>query len=390
MKSFVGLIQQNTFHMKKLNFYLLTMTIVMAACNAPKPEQASSDSKELSNTINLLIGTYTDDTSKGIYQAQFDPATGDLSDLKLMTESLSPSYLALSRDKNLVYAINELDKGTVSAYKREMDTLLLVNELRTEGIHPCYVDYHETRGLVAVANYTSGDGAVFQKDTAGKLTDVLFTYKHEGTGPNEKRQEGPHAHCSIFSPDGNFVYVVDLGIDQIKGYATNGEQIGQGFTALALQPGDGPRHLVFHPTKQMVFVINELSNTVISATVNPETGVFEVIDRETTLPADFTEHSQCADIHVSADGRFLYGSNRGHNSIVIYKLSDEGELEMLGTESVQGNWPRNFTLSPDEKFLLVANQNSDNIVVFERNAETGLLTATGKELKLSKPVCLKF
>lgn len=375
--------------MKKFHYFTLTMTMMMAACSAPKTEQAVEETTE-SSKINMLIGTYTDDTSKGIYQAKFDPATGDLSDLKLMAESMSPSFLALSGDKNLVFAINELDKGTVSAYKKENDSLVLINELRTEGIHPCFVDLHESRSLVAVANYTSGDGAVFQKDAAGQLSDVLFTYKHEGSGPNEKRQEGPHAHCSMFSPDGNFVYVVDLGIDQIKGYATNGDQVGQGFTALALEAGDGPRHLVFHPTKQMVFVINELSNTVVSATVNPETGVFTLIDRETTLPADFTEHSQCADIHISSDGKFLYGSNRGHNSIVIYQISDEGELKMLGTEPVQGNWPRNFTLSPDEKYLLVANQNSDNIAVFERNAETGLLKYTGKELKMSKPVCLKF
>ncbi len=311
-----------------------------------------------------------------------------MSDLKLMATSQGPSFLAIS--KNQLFAISEKNQGTLSSYQIADDTLQLINESSTFGNHPCYVGVDPSGMLAAVANYRSGDGAVIKILSDGSVGDTLFTYQHTGTGPNTNRQEAAHAHCSVFSPDGRFMYVVDLGIDRVMGYPTSGENVGTGFVALQLDPGDGPRHIDFHPTEPMVFVINELSNTVVSAAVVPVSGVFALIDKQSTLPADFTEHSQCADIHVSNDGQFLYASNRGHNSIAVYKVSTEGGLELVQIESVRGDWPRNFTLSPNEKFLLVANQNSGNIVVFQRDANSGKLTFAEQEFKMSKPVCLKF
>ena len=157
-----------------------------------------------------------------------------------------------------------------------------------------------------------------------------------------------------------------------------------------MEPGDGPRHLVFHPDRNLAFVINELSNTVISLKHDPNGGMFEAIARVSTLPESFDGESYCADIHVSPDGQFLYASNRGHNSIAIFSISEDGQLQLLGTESTRGNWPRNFTLSPDGKYLIVANQFSGNVVVFERNPETGMLTYMDQQIEISSPVCLKF
>jgi len=366
------------------------MAMMVYACSSKKTESAQSETMEENPDITMTIGTYTDATSEGIYAVDFNTKTGELSGLKLMAKSPSPSYLAWSPGHGLLYAVNELEGGQVSAYKYEGDTLIAINEAGTNGIHPCYVDVNDKGDKVAVANYSSGNGAVFELKEDGSIADSLFTYQHSGNGPNADRQEAPHAHCSIFSPDGRFVYVVDLGIDQVKGYPTAGQSIGSGFTALELEPGDGPRHLIFHPNKLQAFLINELSNTVVSLAIDTATGIFKVIDRESTIPEDFTEHSQCADIHLSSDGKFLYGSNRGHNSIAIFSVAETGKLERIGVEPVHGEWPRNFTLSPDEKFLLVANKDTDNIAIFSRDAKTGMLTYTGNQMSLSKPVCLKF
>jgi 6-phosphogluconolactonase len=166
--------------------------------------------------------------------------------------------------------------------------------------------------------------------------------------------------------------------------------LGKQQVALQLEPGDGPRHFVFHPTKDVVFLMNELSNTVISAKVNLETGFLEKIDRKSTLPEGFTESSAGADIHISADGKFLYTTNRGHNSIAVFSIDENNKLNLLETTSVQGDWPRNFTFSPNEDFILVANQKSNNITVFKRDSVSGLLTSTNTDFKLGAPVCLKF
>ncbi|MEQ8583348.1 MAG: lactonase family protein [Marinoscillum sp.] len=341
--------------------------------------------------MDLLIGTYTDQTSEGIYRVSFDTQTGELTDLRLAVKAASPSYLSISPDRKYVYAVGERGDGAVVAYEWEQDSLKRINQVSSMGINPCYVDFSANKKLVAVANYSSGNGAVYAVAADGSIVGEPSTYQHEGVGlDSANRQEAAHAHCSMFSKDSRFVYVVDLGIDQVVGYPVIDGGIGDGFTALSLVPGDGPRHMVFHPTKDMAFLINELSNSVISIKVDVETGMLTEIDRANTVPEDFTEHSQCADIHLSSDGKFLYGSNRGHDSIAIFAVGESGELERIGVESVQGKWPRNFTLSPDERFLLVANKDTDNITVFSRDPKTGLLTYTDQEIAVSRPVCLKF
>lgn len=341
--------------------------------------------------MKLFVGTYTGNGSEGIYQIQFDPKTGDLSNKKLAARAESPSYVSVSGDQQHLYSVGEGNPALALVYNIEGDTLVLVDKTTSNGRGACYIDVADANNLVAVANYSSGNVTFLGiQPLTGAFNGKSTSYQHEGSGPDTTRQEGPHAHCSVFSPDGKYVYVVDLGIDKVMGYPIQNGDVGDGFVAIQMQPGDGPRHLVVDPATSRAYLINELSNKVSSLEINPENGRMKEIDRSSTLPADFTDYSKSADIHVTSDGRYLYTSNRGHNSIAIFSVSPAGELARIGLEPVQGEWPRNFALSPDERFLLVANRYTNNITVFERNAETGLLTFTGNEIGVSEPVCLKF
>ncbi len=376
---------------------ILYMGIILCSiisCNEKKNKVMPELKEEISTpeTIELLIGTYTNKTSKGIYKLAFNPSNGKLENKGLVVEASSPSYLVRSKDKQFVYAVNEKNPGKITSYKWNSNRSLLEEMITVEsaGSGPCYISLNAKENLVAVANYGSGNIAVYPVKN-GKITDSVQTRQHEGSSIVEPNQKSPHAHCSKFDKLGKYLYVADLGIDQIVAYSVDTDgTLGVKQIALELDKGDGPRHLTFHPTKDIVFIINELSNTIVSAKVNRKTGIFERIDKSSTLPAGYSEISYCADIHISSDGKFLYGSNRGHNSIAIFSVSEEGKLKLVKTEPVQGDWPRNFTLSPDEKFLLVANQKSNNITIFKRDQNTGLLTYTGNQANISMPVCLKF
>jgi len=370
------------------------MILSLFSCNKKASESKPIEKQEITEleSIEMLVGTYTDDTSKGIYKFYFDPNDGKLENKGLVAEAMSPSYLDISKDKKFVYAVNERDPGKVSSYQWNDDRseLELISKVSSEGVGPCFSEINTAGNLLAIANYSSGNIAVYSVEN-GKIGQDPETRQHVGSSIVKPNQNAPHAHCSKFGTNGKYIYVADLGIDEVLSYSVNSEGIlGKKQIALAMDQGDGPRHLVFHPAKDIVFIINELSSTVTSAKVDQSTGLFEKIDKQSTLPKDYIDKSYCADIHISSDGKFLYASNRGHNSIAVFSVSDEGKIKLLSTSSVEGDWPRNFTLTPDENYLLVANQKSDNITVFQRNQETGFLTFTGNEVKISKPVCLKF
>lgn len=363
--------------------------------NNSKTIQNNSQSKEMKNEqeINLLVGTYTGENSKGIYQFKFDPDTGELNQKNLVAESENPSFLTISQDRNLVLAVNETDSGTISSFKwNEGRTKLnLIDQRSSAGMHPCHIVINPSQNLVAAANYSSGNSIVYPINTEGKIFDKAQTKQHEGSGPVKPNQDAPRAHFAAFSASGTYLYIVDLGIDKVMCYPVNSAgELGDPQVALQLDKGDGPRHLVFHPKTDLVYVVNELSNTVVAAQVDKITGLFKRLDKKSTLPDGFSGKSFCADIHISKDGQYLYASNRGHNSIAIFKVLENGHIELLGTENVQGEWPRNFAISPNGKHLLVANQNTNNITVFDVNSETGLLHYTGKQVELERPVCLQF
>lgn len=387
-----------------MNFYknqtlVIITAISLISCKETKKENPQTETEPMTEekskpeTIELLTGTYTDETSKGIYLLSFNPADGSLENKGLVAETVSPSYLDISNDRQFVFAVNEDDPGYVSSFKWNDDRtkLNLINQQPSKGAHPCFIELNKDENQLALANYSSGNIAVYTVAGGGNISESPEVRQHEGSGPVTPNQKSAHAHCSKFDTTGKFLYVADLGIDEIVSYPLdeNGKP-GEKQTALALDKGDGPRHFIFHPNKNMAFIVNELSGSVVSAKIDPEKGLWERIDKKSTLPEDYTGTNACADIHITSNGKFLYASNRGHNSIAVFKVAEDGTLEKIANEHVQGEWPRNFTLSPDEKHLIVANKDTDNITVFGIDPETGLLTYTGNQVTVSKPVCLKF
>lgn len=370
---------------------MLVVGFCLTNCDSKKTVAMNLENKLSTSTIELIVGTYTTGSSEGIYKVAFDTSNGSLVNKGLVAKTASPSYLTISADKQFVYAVGEGETGTVSGFKWNADRtqLELINTLPSEGLGSCFVELNKEENLIAVANYSSGNMSLFKRNSDGSLRESPLVRQHVGSGSALPNQTKPHAHCSKFY--NKFLYVVDLGIDEVASYSLdeNGE-LGQKNTALKTDVSDGPRHLIFHPTLDISYVINEISNSIIVSKIDQKEGSFERIQKISTLPDEFKEKSHCADIHISADGKFLYASNRGHNSIAIFSVGESGSLTMLRTEPVRGDWPRNFILSPDGKFLLIANQKSNNIVVFTLNKETGMLSFTGHELELSMPVCLKF
>jgi 6-phosphogluconolactonase len=382
--------------MKQYFGYVLfsVLLLIFAGCKneSKKSQTGMAESPIKEESLKLLVGTFAEGEDQGIYQVDFSPESGELSNSNRVAKENKPGYLYLSKDGERVYSSNGTKPGSISAFQwnKDKSSLNRLNNLSSIGDGACYIELSKDENLLAAANYSSGGIVMYPLDDEGAIVDDPQMIQHTGSGPHPN-QNTAHAHCVKFSDNGKFLYAVDLGIDQILTYPITAEKkLGKAEIGLQLEPGDGPRHLVFHPSQDMAFVINELSSTVVSATVDPETGQFQLIDKLSTLPDDYQGQNSCADIHISKDGRFLYASNRGHNSIAVYSVSKGGDLQLLTIESVEGDWPRNFTLSPDGKFLLVANQKSNNITVFKVDNQTGLLEFTGNEISISQPVCLKF
>lgn len=376
-------------------FLLLPMVLLLAfSCKEQKKEATTGKNEEnfMSEPLqSILIGTFAKGEKQGIYQVQFNAKTGELSNLEHLVKEENPGYLYLGKNGKHVYSSNGVSPGSISTYEwSEDETKLTKIDLHSSlGNGACYVSTNKEESLIAAANYGSGDMVVYPLNNSGTLIDQPTGKAHSGSGPH-KNQKSAHAHCAKFGDDGKFLYVADLGIDQIVAYPISEGKVGEAFTALQLDPGDGPRHLIFQPEKSKAFIINELSSTVVSASVDPISGIIQKIDKKSTLPHGYEGPNACADIHLSDDGKFLYASNRGHNSIAIFEVNMSGELQLLETEPVGGDWPRNFVLAPDNRFLLVANRKTNNINVFKRDPKSGLLTLTQHQLEIPEPVCLKF
>ncbi len=348
----------------------------------------------------LYIGAYTEGDEEGIYVYKFDAEEGDLDYIATAKGVKNPSYLAISKKKNLLFAVNETGEykseksGYVTSFNinPENGQLSRINEVASGGGAPCYISLNKATNLALVANYSGGNVAVIPIGNDGKLNVVSDLVQHMGSKLENGEQQVPHAHFIDFDPNEKFICAVDLGIDKVISYRI--DQKDRRLVAnqeLEEKSGAGPRHLAFHPNKKLAFVINELNSTVTSCTYNPKSGGLSQIMTLSTLPDDFSGKSYCADVHVSPDGRFLYGSNRGHNSIVVYEIDDKtGEITLVDHHDVKGAWPRNFMIDPSGKFLLVANQHTNNVVVFKIDKESGRLRSNGVEIQVNKPVCLKM
>lgn len=349
--------------------------------------------------INLLIGTYTNTgKSKGMYVYDFDATTGSAS-LKNMVELVNPSFLTISADRNYVYAVTQTAEreGAANAYAFDEATgeLTFLNQQLAQANGPCHITIDSKGQYVIVSNYSDGKVSVFPVEKDGSLGTLVQLIEHEGSGPNPDRQQGPHVHSAFFSPDEKQLYVQDLGTDKVNIYDFQPENKQAPLVAAAQPfvksaPGGGPRHAAVSRDGNYLYLIEEMiANVMVYAKTD---GLLEPI-QEISINEDGYEGSNgAADIELSPDGKFLYASNRGDaNTLAIYAVNaSDGKLTKVGNQSVLGQRPRNFTISPDGGYLLVANQGTDDVVIFSRDSNTGLLTDTGSRINVGAPVCLVF
>jgi 6-phosphogluconolactonase len=346
----------------------------------------------------LLIGTYTKKGSEGIYVYSFNTQTGAFKHISTAGGVDNPSYLVIAPDKKHVYSVNEVGQertGSVSSFSFDHATgqLQLLNKQAAGGEGPCYINTDEDGSHVLVGNYASGSLSVLPVQADGSVGAPLQTLQHTGSSVNKTRQDKPHVHCVEFTPDHQYLLVPDLGIDKVGVYKY-GKEVPPLTEAnppyAALPPGSGPRHITFHPNGKWAYLIHELDGKVTA--YNYSKGQLKALQTISTLPDKFRGVISGADIHVSPDGKFLYASNRGDlNNIVYYAIDqNSGMLEHKGEQPTGGKTPRNFMIDPTGQFLLAANQDSDNIVIFRRDAASGALQPTGQEIKVSMPVCLKM
>lgn len=382
-------------------YFLLVLILGINACNMKESTDQSSATEAPSSPM-LMIGTYTqklghvNGKAAGIYTLA--PGGDSLFARTHTTTGIeNPSYLTIDTAARMLYAASELvpggadSSGYLYSYKIGPEGgLTFLNRQPSYGFAPCYVSISSDGQYVMAANYVGGTVAVYPRQKDGSLSQASDQQTFTGSGPNEQ-QEASHPHCIVPAPTGNWVYIADKGTDRVMGFRLTAEgqlkPTDQQFVQTA--PGAGPRHLAFHPTLPVVYLINEINNTVDVFQMDTVNGALSSLQTLTTLPEDFTGFSACADIHVSPDGRHLYASNRGHNSLAIYRIQAEsGQLEPAGWTPTEGDFPRNFMITEDGSQVLVANQNSDNIVCYERDMASGQLKKVG-EVACPTPVCLK-
>jgi len=355
----------------------------------------------MSGSARLFVGTYTKGKSEGIYRCQFDVASGKLI-VESVTEGVSnPSFLVVDRNRGRLFCVNETAEfegkpgGSVSAFALNPETgdLLLLNSRSTHGADPCYLTIVPDGRFVLVANYTGGNLAVLPVQNDGSLGEATDIVQHKGSSV-KPRQQGPHAHSVILDSSGQLAYAADLGLDKVMIYRFD-DQKGKLLPSTpgwaGLKPGAGPRHLAISPDGLGVYVVNELDSTLTVFAVDRSTGGLEHRQTLSTLPSAFTGENFPADIRVARSGRFVYASNRGHDSIVVFAVdTKKGEVSPVQHETTGGKWPRNFTIDPTGQYLLVANQRSDTITVFAIDPESGTLTPNGQAAEVPSPVCLQF
>lgn len=344
----------------------------------------------------LYVGTYSTRGSQGIYTFAFDRKTGRLTQTGATSNDRSPSFLALHPSKRFLYSVNESSDGTngVSAYAITAKTgaLTLLNRASSEGGGPCHVSVDRTGRLAFISAYGGGTFAALPIGTDGKLGVTAFRMKYEGSNPANPRQDAPHIHSATVSPDNRFVYVADLGTDRVYTYAIDAkrQRVSPAATPfVTVRTGSGPRHMAIHPNGRFAYLVAELASSVVAFSRDPETGALTVLqERVGTLPADFSSNNTSADIHIDPSGRFVYQSNRGLNALAMLTVADDGKIRLNGATPTEGKTPRNFWVDPKGEFVIVANQDTDNLVVFRRDAQTGRLTPTGETASVPSPVCV--
>lgn len=358
--------------------------------------------QEKTKSMLVYIGTYTSSgKSEGIYIYKFNPVSGDLMPYKVVKNVVEPSFLTIDKSHKFLYAVNETEEfegkksGAVSAFAidRKTGDLSFLNKQPSLGGAPCYITVGENGKFVLVANYVGGNIAVFPVEAGGKLGASVDLEQFAGSSVNKDRQESAHAHSIVLDRENRFAFANDLGTDKVMIYQFD-DKTGKLETNPAQpfyhsKPGAGPRHFAFHPNDKFAFIINELDSSVTSLAYDKTNGTLKEIQTVSTLPPNFSGENTCAEIAVAPSGKFLYGANRGHDSIAAYRIDENGgQLEYIENVFTGGKTPRNFAIDPTGNFILAANQNSDNIVIFRIDEKSGKLTPTGKIAAVPTPVCL--
>ena len=346
----------------------------------------------------VYIGTYTGGKSQGIYKARFDTTNGKLSRPELAATTKNPTFLALDQVGKVLYAVGETDTfkdqptGAVSAWSIEPKSgnLKLINEQPSRGTGPCHLALDTSRKCVLVANYGSGSIAALPVEAGGKVGAEAAFVQHSGSSVNPNRQAGPHAHVITPDPLNRFALTCDLGLDKVLVYKLDPTKPSLTLNSSAsVKPGAGPRHLAFS-AGAWAYVINEMGSSLTVFEWDAARGSLKEIQTVSSLPPDFKGHNSGAEVAVHPSGKFVYGSNRGHDSIAVFAVEKDGKLKLLQHESTQGKNPRHFAIDPTGKWLLAENQNSDSIVIFSLDPATGRLKPSGQKVEVGSPVCLVF
>jgi 6-phosphogluconolactonase len=355
--------------------------------NAPAANQTAE---------TMFVGTYTLGPSKGIYAYRFQSASAKATPIGLVAETENPSFLAIHPNQRFLYAVNEVSEGSVSAYAIDPASgqLKLLNRVSSRGSGPCHVAVDKTGKWLFVANYNSGSVAAFPVREDGSLGEASAFFQDSGSGANPERQAGPHAHEVMLSPDSHFALVADLGLDEVFSYRLDSAKGGlspNNPPLVKLAPGSGPRHMAFRPDAKFVYSLNELRSTLTAFRYDASRSVLKEIQTVSALPNGFTATSTAAEIVIHPNGKFVYASNRGDDSIAIFRIdAGRGTLTFVDRQSTQGKTPRNIAIDPSGSLLLAANQDSGNIVIFRIDHQTGRLTPTGDALDTPFPVCIVF
>ncbi len=382
----------------------LVSLILLAPARAQDPV---ADKSITPATTLVYVGTYTKDgTSKGIYLYRLQTVNTDVSQnillvpLGLAGESTDPSFIELDPKRRLLFAVNETAEfqgqptGGVSAFKIDPSTgkLTLINSVSSKGKGPCHLAVDKEGRNLLVANYDSGNIAVIPVAADGKLSEASQVIQFSGTGPNKERQEGPHAHCMTLSPDNKFAFACDLGTDKVMTYKYDGGKLTPAEPAFAsVKPGAGPRHMVFGKDGKFAYVINELDSTVTAFAYDAATGGLKELQTLSTLPGYYDGPNTAAEIDINPSGHYLYASNRGNNSVVLFEIDKEkGTLTFVEEQGTGGKTPRQFGIEPSGKHLTIANQNSNTLLVCRIDPDNGRLKPSGVFADCPAPVCAKF
>jgi len=349
----------------------------------------------------VFVSAFARGGDGAIHAFGFNTTTGAMKPLQRTTDVQHPFFIAVSPDMRSLYAVDSEEFGGavdefVAAYAIEgrSGRLKRLNQQSARGTVTCYLDVDATGQTVVVANYATGSVAALPVGKDGSLGEAVSFVQHSGSSIDPERQDGPYAHSIVISPDNRFALAADLGLDQVLIYrldpAASRLTPNDAQPFAMAPPGSGPRHLTFHPNGKRVYVINELKNTVTYFDYAAEPGTLALQQTISTLPADFTGKSYCADLKITPDGTFLYGTNRGHDSIAVYRIGEEGRLSLVAVEPSLGKGPQNLLITPDGRWLLCANMPGNNVVVFQIDANTGRLSAAGKPVSMPTPSCIRW